>query len=631
MLQLLRKKSQSTFIQIIVVVIALVFIFWGVGTNMMGSRDAALVVNGEEISFQQYQRAYDRAYQRLSDQLGGNVPKGFAETFNIKQQVINQLIQASLLRQGATEMGIVVSAEEIQKTIQAMVQFQENGTFSMERYKSILASNRMAPTKFENSLRFDRLTEIAARDIGNFATVATDYEVMAVYNQINEKISLNFVKVSPKDFLEKVEVNDELLKTWFETVKDNYKTEPRLKLKYLTFTFDAISKKIEIDDPKIEEYYNDNLSDFQVPEQRHARHILLKAGDKDSGQVHEEKKKKAEEVLQLAKNGGDFADLARKYSEGPSKDSGGDLGFFPTGSMVPPFDAAVSALQPGEISNVVKTRFGYHIILLEEIKPAETYSLSKVKERITQILQRKQAENLTFQVANNAYEGIISAGSFASYAEKNKDAQILETGFVARSDAPEILRQDPLFLDKAFSLNKGELSSLIKGQSGYAIFLAEDLKGPVIPPFDTIKSTLTDDFKKAESEKLAESSAKEILDAVAGGKDFEAVAQEKGVALQTSGLLGQKESAQESSFPASLVKDAFQLSPSSPLPKKPGQFGEDFYVYTLLSRKNPAPPEDLTELDRYRNNLLSFKRQQILSAWLRNAEMHAEISQHPSL
>ena len=631
MLQLLRKKSQSTFIQIIVVVIALVFIFWGVGTNMMGSRDAALVVNGEEISFQQYQRAYDRAYQRLSDQLGGNVPKGFAETFNIKQQVINQLIQATLLRQGATEMGIVVSAEEIQKTIQAMVQFQENGTFSMERYKSILASNRMAPTKFENSLRFDRLTEIAARDIGNFATVATDYEVMAVYNQINEKISLNFVKVSPKDFLEKVEINDELLKTWFETVKDNYKTEPRLKLKYLTFTFDAISKKIEIDEAKIEEYYKENLSDFQVPEKRHARHILLKAGDKDSKQVHEEKKRKAEEVLQLAKNGGDFADLARKYSEGPSKESGGDLGFFPTGSMVPPFDAAVSALQPGEISNVVKTRFGYHIIFLEEIKPAETPPLSKVKERITQILQRKQAENLTFQVANSAYEGIISAGSFASYAEKNKDAQILETGFVARSDAPEILRQDPLFLDKAFSLNKGELSSLIKGQSGYAIFLAEDLKEPVIPPFDTIKSKLTDDFKKAESEKLAESSAKEILDAVAGGKDLEAVAQEKGVALQTSGLLGQKESAQKSSFPASLVKDAFQLSPSSPLPKKPGQFGDDFYVYTLLSRKNPAPPEDLTELDRYRKDLLSYKRQQILSAWLRNAEMHAEISQHPSL
>ena len=631
MLQLLRKKSQSTFIQIIVVVIALVFIFWGVGTNMMGSRDAALVVNGEEISFQQYQRAYDRAYQRLSDQLGGNVPKGFAETFNIKQQVINQLIQAALLRQGATEMGIVVSAEEIQETIQAMVQFQENGAFNMERYKSILASNRMAPTKFENSLRFDRLTEIAARDIGNFSTIATDYEVMAVYNQINEKISLNFVKVSPEDFLDNVKVNDELLKTWFETVKDNYKTEPRLKLKYLTFTFDAISKKIEIDDTKIEEYYKDNLRDFQMPEQRHARHILLKAGDKDSGQVHKEKEKKAEEVLQLAKNGGDFADLARKYSEGPSKGSGGDLGFFPTGSMVPPFDAAVSALQPGEISDVVKTRFGYHIILLEEIKPAETSPLSKVKERITQILQRKQAENLTFQVANNAYEGIISAGSFTSYAEKNKDAQILETGFVARSDAPEILRKDPLFLDKAFSLNKGELSSLIKGQSGYAIFLAEDLKEPVIPPFDTIKSTLVEDFKKAESGKLAETSAKEILDTVAGGKDLKSVAQEKDVTLHTSGLLGQKESAPKSGFPASLVKDAFQLSPSSPLPKKPGQFGDDFYVYTLLSRKNPAPPEDSTELDRYKNNLLSFKRQQILSSWLRNAEMQAKISQHPSL
>ena len=154
MLQLLRNKAQSTFIQIIVVIIALVFIFWGVGTNMMGSREAALLVNNEEISFQEFQQAYDRAYQRLSDQFGGNIPKGLAETLGIKQQVINQLIQTSLLRQGAGEMGIIVSGEEIQAIIKDMVQFQENGVFSMERYKAVLSSNRMAPSKFEASMQF---------------------------------------------------------------------------------------------------------------------------------------------------------------------------------------------------------------------------------------------------------------------------------------------------------------------------------------------------------------------------------------------------------------------------------------------------------------------------------------------
>ncbi len=190
MLQLLRKKAQSTFIQIIVVIIALVFIFWGVGAQLAGNRQAALVVNGEEVTFQQYQQAYDRAYQRLSDQFGGNVPKGLAETFGVKQQVINQLIQTTLLRQGAQQMGLMVSAQEIRQTIEEMVQFQENGVFNVQKYKAVLAANRMAPTKFEDSMRTDQLSEIAAREIGNFASVATDFEVKEVYSQQNEKIDV---------------------------------------------------------------------------------------------------------------------------------------------------------------------------------------------------------------------------------------------------------------------------------------------------------------------------------------------------------------------------------------------------------------------------------------------------------
>ncbi|MEE4135734.1 MAG: SurA N-terminal domain-containing protein, partial [Desulforhopalus sp.] len=165
MLQILRKKAQSTFIQIIVVIIALVFIFWGVGTNLSGNRQAALSVNDVDITFQEYQQAYDQAYQRLSDQFGGNMPRDLADSLNLKQQVINQLIQTALLRQGAAAMGLTVSAEEIRQIIEGMVQFQENGRFDIDRYKEILALNRMAPTIFEESMRHDRLTEVTARAV----------------------------------------------------------------------------------------------------------------------------------------------------------------------------------------------------------------------------------------------------------------------------------------------------------------------------------------------------------------------------------------------------------------------------------------------------------------------------------
>ena len=147
MLQQLRKQAQSPVIQFIVVLIAIVFVFWGAGTKFFDNRQSAIKVNSEEISFQEFQQAYNRTYENIASQFGGNLPKGFAETLNIKEQVVNQLIQTALLRQGAKQMGISVSYGEIQKAITSMPQFQENGAFSIEKYKRLLAANQLTPSK----------------------------------------------------------------------------------------------------------------------------------------------------------------------------------------------------------------------------------------------------------------------------------------------------------------------------------------------------------------------------------------------------------------------------------------------------------------------------------------------------
>lgn len=632
MLQILRKKAQSTFIQVIVVIIALVFIFWGVGTNMGDSRQAALMVNDEEITFQQFQKAYDDAYERLRSQFGGNVPKGFAESFGLKQQVINQLVQATLLRQGATEMGIRVSGDEIREFIQSMVQFQENGAFSMDRYKAILAANRLAPNKFEQSIIFDRLSEVAAREIGRFGSIVTDFELQDAYSRINEKVAVKYVRLTPEDFAGKVTVNDQALAAWFETAKEKYKSEPQRKLKYLLFSYDDIARKIPVDQAKIEEFYRDNIETYKEPEQRRARHILFKAGEEETAEVHAEKAKKAEEVLERARKGADFAALAREYSDDPSKGNGGDLGFFARGRMVPEFEDAVFAMTPGTVSDVVKTPFGYHIIQLVEIKPAATQPLEAVSEEITRTLRQKEAESLAFQMANEAYEGIIGAGSLAKYAEAKKDAVINETGFFTKSEAPAELKKDPQFLEKAFELNKGELSSLIKGTSGYAILFAEDIKEPEQPKLEEVKERVVADYRQEKSLELAEAAAKEMLASLRDGKTLEQAAEEKGLAVKESGFLGQNAADGKNEFPAPLLREAFLLSSSSPVPENPGRDGENFYVYTFLDRQLPTmPTENKEEMQRYRENLQRFKQQQLIAAWLRHMEVNAEVTQHKNL
>jgi peptidyl-prolyl cis-trans isomerase D len=629
MLQLLRKKAQSTFIQIIVVIIALVFIFWGVGGQLGRDRQEALVINGEAITFQQYQQAYDSTYQRFSDRFGGNVPKELAEI--VKQQVIKQLIQRTLLRQGAKKMGLIVSAQEIQREIEKMVQFQENGTFNIERYKAVLAANKMAPTKFEDSMRIDQLSAVADREISNFASVATDFEVKEVYSQQNAKIDVKYVKIAPDQFVDKVKINDKILKTWFETVKENYKSEPQIKLRYLEFTYENVGHKIVIDASKIEEYYKNNIEKYQVPEQRHARHILLKASKEDSAERHQEQAKKAEKIMKLAKAGGDFSALAREYSEDSSKDSGGDLGFFPKGQMIPAFDKVVFSMKPGDISNVVKTQFGYHIISLEDIKPAETIPLAKVTAEITATLQQKEAESLTFQVANDAYEGIIAAGSLTKYAESHPNIHVEQTDFFPKSNAPTDLKRDPQFLDKAFELQKGELSSLIKGETGYSIFYAEDIKPPEIPTFESKRDILAKDYQKVKSKELAGTAAKEMLSKLREGKQFDVLAQDLGLAVLDSGFINKNEKNEKTKFPSALLETAFLLSKSAPLPEEPGKVGDDFFVYTFLDKQIPTMPDKSEEVAKYRENLVRFKQQQLLSAWLHHLEIDAEITQNPRL
>jgi peptidyl-prolyl cis-trans isomerase D len=214
MLQILRDKAQSIVIQGIVVIIALVFIFWGVGTNMMNTQEAAIVVNDEEISFQDYQQAYDQAYSRIAQQFGGTIPKGLAESLNIKQQVITQLTQQALLRQGGIEMGLLISGHEIQKEIETMIQFQENGQFNLDRYKTILASNRLSPTKFEKSMRYDLLSQKSITSLSNFAVSPSEFEIKDLYNLEKETISVSYAVLSPDTFMPNIEILGTDLEAW---------------------------------------------------------------------------------------------------------------------------------------------------------------------------------------------------------------------------------------------------------------------------------------------------------------------------------------------------------------------------------------------------------------------------------
>lgn len=623
MLDFLRRKAQSTSIQVTILIIILVFVFWGVGTNQNGGRDSVASVDGQSISYQQYRRTYEQTVNRYREQLGGSIPAGLLEQIGVKQQVLNQLIQQLLLQEGARETGLLASNEEVQKAILEMGSFQENGIFSSDRYTQILASSKITKSDFESSIRNDIMDSKIVNHVSRFARVA-ESELADRFAFENDQVKLEYAAFSANDFAGKVTVDDEALNGFYEKNGDNYKTEPQVKLKYILFRHDQAADSSVFSDQEIAQYYQDNVAQYSTPEQRHARHILIKVAENDSPELKATKQKKAETILALAKAGKDFAELAREYSEGPSGPGGGDLGFFGRGQMVPPFDEAVFALKEGELSDVVETQFGFHIIKLEKINPASVTPQADVRKEIIAALAKRQGKSVTFALANKAYEDIILAGSIEKYAAQG-GSPLAETDFFSRTAPPAALAGEQSLINTAFSLKKGELSSLLEGSAGYAILYVEDRKEPVVPPLAEVRAQVEKDFIADGATGLAREAAEALLAAAGKAASFAEAAQQAGSEVRLTEFYS-RDQRSTSNLPASVAGQGLDLSGSSPYPAQVAAAGDVFYVLHFKESKPADPQLFAAQRSDLKNRLTQEKQMKVLAGWLDYLHARAKVT-----
>jgi peptidyl-prolyl cis-trans isomerase D len=632
MLNILRKQAQSPLIQALVLIIVIVFIFWGFGGNNNNRRTAVATVNKVDISYQDYMQAYNRTADNFRQQFGGKIPPALLEQLGIQQQVLSQLIRSELLRQGGEEIGVRVSDLMVQEKIKEMEVFQENGRFNQQRYEDLLARNRMTPTAFEDSMKSDLRTNRVTNDLASFALVA-DNEIDRWLAYSEEEIKLAYVQIKPADFEDKVEIKEDELATWFTTNKENYRSEPKIRLKYLAFNQKEDMEQAQPGEEEIQALYESRKESYQQPEQRHARHILLKTTEGDSEAVRAEQKKKAEDVLQLARNeGGDFSALAQEYSEGPTKEKGGDLGFFSNGRMVPAFDKAVFSLQPGEISDVVETQFGYHIIKLEEIRPASTRTFEQVKDNLAVTLKKQKAKTLTFQRVTKAYEGIMRSGSLEKHS-KEGETEIQISDYFSRKNLPEGIINDPKFLDVAFSLKKGELSSIVEIGDGYAILFVDDIQKPELPELDAVRDQVIADYTKEKSQELAAKAADELLAASkeqGGLQQAVQAAQENQPEVTVTDFL-QRSADGKDLPPNQLIQESFKMPWKEKLVQTPVQVGTSYYLFEVAERRAGAEKADVAKRDEAREKLLASARKELVASWVAALQSRSTIATNESL
>ena len=629
MLDLLRKKTQSPFIQGTILIIVLVFIFWGVGSGINDNLNIVATVNNEGIPYEDFQKAYNQLTTQYRNQFGGNLPKGLLENLDLESQTLDQLIQRTLLRQGAREMGIMVSNLEVQQAVEKMEAFRTNGSFNVEQYKNILSSSGMMPTSFEASMRTDLLSGKVLSHLARFAKL-TPLEVNEQFGFDNKEISIEYISFSGSDFKEAIEAGDEELLSFYEENKNNYMTDPLVKLNFLLFPYKA-DEKLVITDEEIESFYRQNFNRYSIPEQRSARHILIKTSEEDSEDALSEKLNRAEQVLELAKTGEDFTELAKQFSEGPTGPKGGDLGSFSRGRMVKPFDDAVFALNEGEISDIVETQIGFHVIKVEKIEPAHTRALEEVKDEITFQLQKQKGNELAFTGATEAYEKIILAGSLEKFSQQNTDITVDQTEFFPRkspekSGFTEGMINEPAFLNAAFTLNKGELSSLIETAKGYAIIFAADKKVPEISLLDDVKEQVQQDYISVKSDTMAQETAESMLASLKeqGSVDLVAEATKHGKTLENSGYITRNGSA-DSTLPTQIVTLGFELSDETPYPEEIVSDNGAFYVFRVMEMRQPSPDLYTEKEKEFKTALLERKKGTLLASWLANVRSKATI------
>src|SRR5262245_46786379 len=357
----------------------------------VAATDTVASINGHQIRAEEFRRTYQAQMQAYQSAYGGRMNQQLLRQLGIDQQILQQMVDERAAVTEAERLDIRVSDEEVRARILAIPAFLENGAFIGEqRYRQLLNMQNppMSTTEFESSIRRSLAVDKLRQSLTEWMAVA-DAEVEQEYRRRNEKVKLAVVSFPTDSFKPDVTATDEEVATHFESNKESFRIPEKRKIRYLLVDLEALRAKTAITPADVERAYNDNIDQYRAPEQIRASHILLKTEGKDDAAV----KARAEGLLKDAKAGSDFAELAKKNSEDEGTAAkGGDLDFFERGRMVPEFDSAAFALKVGDISDLVKTQYGYHIIKLTDKKGGVTRTVDDVRQQLTDQLKFERAQ-----------------------------------------------------------------------------------------------------------------------------------------------------------------------------------------------------------------------------------------------
>lgn len=519
------RSHQRLMMLLLLLVIAPSFIFLGLEgyTRLSDAGNVVAKVAGQPITQQQWEAAQRQQMERFRQMLGDQFDPSMFDTLEVKQGILENLIAQKALAVEVARKQLSVSDQALQQAIISVPGLISEGKFDNERYRALLGAQGMTPAMYEAGLRQDLALQQLNAAIQNtaFAPKAVASRLSDINDQEREVQELAF---KTADYISQVKVTDDMLKDYYDKNGHLFEVPEQIKAEYVVLNNDALARQITVTDADIKSYYDQNAKLYSVDEQRRASHILIEAGKDATPAEKAAAKKKAEELLQrLRKNPGDFARLAKEHSQDPgSAERGGDLDFFGRGAMVKPFEDAAYQLKQGEISDVVQSDFGFHIIQITAIKPGATKNLAEVKDQIAAEIRKQQASKkyneLAESFSNLVYE---QPDSLQPVAEK-LGLKIETASNLTRSPNPsipvDVAYNNPKFLKALFSddaiKNKHNTETVEVAANVLIAGRVAEYKPTTKRPFEEVKSIVRERVTQIEAIKLAKNAGEAKLAAI---------------------------------------------------------------------------------------------------------------------
>lgn len=607
--------------------VVLAFIAIIPGVSMSPMTDPTLPSNviarvGEhEISLLQFQQIYMQQLNNYRLQSGGDVSEEILRSLGIDRQIIQQLIDEYAAITEAERLGLVVGDAEVRERIITLPQLQVDGQFIGDSaYYQLLQTQQppINPTQFEEEIRQQIMLERLQTAVTSWMTV-TDEEIAEEHRRRNEKVKVNIISFRASEFRDEAEATDDDISLLYEEEAANYEVPEKRQLRFLLVDESEIFDSLTVTDDEVRQYYDTNISQYQTPGQVRANHILLRVDDEDT---EEEVVERAADLATQARGGADFAELAREHSDDEgTAENGGDLGLFGRGRMVPEFEAAAFEMNEGDISDPVKSAFGYHVIQVTEKQEEITQPFETVQTTIQNLLKQERASSRSTALSR-AIAAEVETPEDLAQAAASRGYELQESGFAARGEPILGLGMAPQVSAQAFSIEPNEVAG-VDTPSGPAFITVIATQDPYIPPIEEVRDRVREDVIRKKSLALALERANEAAEVLKSADDFVSAAETAEFAVGTSELVARGASFPQVGISSPVEAVAFAMEPGAV--SDVIQAANSAAIVHLVEKEDASEDDLATNQDALRNELLFSRQNQFFSAYMENAKERLDI------